>query len=338
LIKIQFLSDSINFIISNNQSFIITSQKQKIRCIVYIKKCTGRFGNRMFIVASAYGLARMHSCHLYITPTIVDELKDVFIFNLSSLLISSSTFDLINENTVKPMNRTSKMVVCEYLPELTRPNAIPEWSIFEMTRYWQSYLHFEKYGDEIREHVFVATQPILRRVAKFFMTIHQQKFGFTPPFSMENHQSLKKQLAHSNWITWIGVHVRREDFLSLNFTSSDEYLFTAIDYYTSLYSNAHFLVATDDRSYCENLFRNQSHISLTPESFSMGEDFIALSLCQHSIVTGGTFGWWTAYLANGQVIHDKVYPSGCERREYYYPPWFMIDGKVRARKGSDYVL
>jgi hypothetical protein len=37
-------------------------------------------------------------------------------------------------------------------------------------------------------------------------------------------------------------------------------------------------------------------------------------------------------------MYDKVYPSGCERREYYYPPWFMIDGKVRAGKNSEYVL
>ncbi|CAF4438234.1 unnamed protein product, partial [Rotaria magnacalcarata] len=60
--------------------------------------------------------------------------------------------------------------------------------------------------------------------------------------------------------------------------------------------------------------------------------------CEHSIVTGGTFGWWTAYLTNGHVIHDKVYPSGCERREYYYPPWFMIPGNVRAQKYSNYTL
>jgi galactoside 2-L-fucosyltransferase 1/2 len=109
-------------------------------------------------------------------------------------------------------------------------------------------------------------------------------------------------------------------------------------YYTSLYPNAHFLVATDDKPYCINLFRNYSNIYFTPQSFSPGHDLIALSVCQHSIVTGGTFSWWSAYLTNGQVVHDKVYPSGCERREYYYPPWFMIDGKVRARANSDYVL
>jgi len=92
--------------------------------------------------------------------------------------------------------------------------------------------------------------------------------------------------------------------------------------------NAYFIVASDDKSYCKNLFSNQSNIFLTRRSFSVGDDLITLSLCQHSIITSGIYGWWSAYLANGQVIHDKVYPSGCERREYYYPSWFLIDGNV----------
>ncbi|CAF1548175.1 unnamed protein product, partial [Rotaria sordida] len=97
-------------------------------------------------------------------------------------------------------------------------------------------------------------------------------------------------------------------------------------------------VASDDKSYCKNLFHNLSNIFVTPQSFSIGDDLITLSLCEHSIITGGTFGWWTGYLANGQVVHDKIYPSGCERREYYYPPWFLIDGKVRAHKNSKNIL
>ena len=184
----------------------------------------------------------------------------------------------------------------------------------------------------------MAKQSILLKISKLFVDIHQQKFGVKSQFSSDNHQLLKKQIAQLNFTTWIGIHVRRSDFKGLQFASSDEYLFSAINYYTSLYPNAHFLVASDDKPYCKNLFRNYSNIFVTPASFSSGYDLIALSVCQHSIITGGTFSWWSAYLTNGQVMHDKVYPSGCERREYYYPPWFMIDGNVRAGKNSSYVL
>jgi galactoside 2-L-fucosyltransferase 1/2 len=321
-----------------NELFVINPNEQRIHCIVSVRQPSGRLGNRMFMFASAYGLARLHSCYLYIAPERIRELNEVFIFNLSSLPISSSTLHLNTGKNLTSMNRTTMNVVCRYLPELTRPNAIAPGTIFELTGYWQSYLHFAKYGDELREHIFVATQSVLVKVSKLFVDLYQQKFNVTPQFSSDDHRLLKKQLAQSNLTTWIGIHVRRSDFVSLGFSSNNEYLVSAIKYYISLYPNAHFLVATDDKPYCKNLFRNQLITFFTPKSFSPGDDLIALSVCQHSIVTGGTFGWWAAYLTNGQVMYDKVYPSGCERREYYYPPWFMIDGKVRAGKNSEYVL
>ena len=325
---------------TKNQSILTNAilQNQTISCIVYLKVRDGRLGNRMFIIASAYGLARLHLCHLYLTQEIINEMKGTFILDLSPLLIPSSTFDSLVNNTSKSMKTVTKYVVCQYVHELTRPNAISQGTIFELKGFWQSYLHFARYGDEFRSRIFVASQPILKKVSKFFTDLYQQNFGLKPEFVFENHQLFKKQLAESNEATWIGIHIRRSDFVSLKFASSDEYIFTAITYYTSHYPNAYFIVASDDKSYCQNLFRNRPNIFITPTSFSVGDDFITLSLCQHSVITGGTFGWWIGYLANGQVIHDKVYPSGCEKREQYYPPWFLIDGNVRAHKNSDYVL
>ncbi|CAF1355659.1 unnamed protein product [Rotaria sordida] len=339
ILTIKFNTYPFSITFKNQFSFkTIISQKNEIYCMVYVNDHYGRLGNKMFITASAYGLARLHSCHLYISPQITKQMNETFILDLSPFLISTTTFNLIINNTSDSMTKITKSVACQYLPELTRPNAILRKHIFELRGYWQSYLHFSKYSEDIREHLFTARQPILEKVSKLFIDIYEQKFDFKPKFSLENHQSFKNQLAQSNWATWIGIHVRRTDFVHLNFSSSDKYLFAAIDYYTSHYSNAHFIVASDDKSYCKNLFRNRTNIFLTPESFSMGDDLITLSLCEHSIITGGTFGWWTGYLANGQVIHDKVYPSGCQRREYYYPPWFLIDGNVRAHKNSDYIL
>ncbi|CAF1363828.1 unnamed protein product [Adineta steineri] len=346
IMKIKFVP-SINVIISKNQNIVKSqnislgqniSSEQKMACVVYIQDRLGRLGNRMFLVASAYGLARLHSCHLYIELEIINELKSVFILDLSPLLISSSTFNSFTSNSSKSMTRISQSVVCDYITTLTRPNAIPSGTIFELVGYWQSYLHFAKYDEELRQRIFVASQSVLKKVSTFFIEFYQRQLDYRPQFLLENHQSFKKQLSQLNSTTWIGIHVRRSDFIPIHYSSDDAYLFDAIKYYTERYPYAHFIVASDDKSYCKKLFRNRSNIFLTPQTFSVGDDLVILSLCQHSIITGGTFGWWTGYLAGGEVIHDKIYPSGCSRREYYYPPWFLIDGNVRAHKNTEYIL
>ena len=310
---------------------------EKPRCIVVVKGTDGRLGNDMFVTASGYGLARLHFCLLYVTPELIKKMNVSFVFDLSPLLISLSTFNSIIRYSSKPMTNTSKNVSCQYVLEITRPNAIRQGTVFEVQGYWQSYLHFAQYADDIRKRVFAPKQSVLETVSKLFTNIYHNKFGCQPQFSLESHQIFKEQLAQSNW-TWIGVHVRRQDFVSSNKSSTDKYLFFAIEYYTRLFSNAHFLVASDDKPYCRKLFDGHPNIFVTPQPFSPDEDLIALSLCQHSILTAGTFGWWAGYLANGHVIHDKVYQSGCERREHYYPPWFLIDGYVSADKISKWTL
>lgn len=314
------------------------SRKDAKICVVYLNNSGGRLGNRMFIIASAYGLARLHLCYLYVAPEITKELESTFVLDFSPLLISTTQYDTIIHNTSQPMSKSAKSVNCQYFPELTRPNAIPFGHIYELQGYWQSYLHFEQYRDELRNRIFIARNSIVAKVSLLFIKIYKEKFKFKPMLSTQSHHQLKRQLAESSLITWVGIHVRRQDFLHLRFSSSDEYLISAVKYYTKLYPNAHFIVASDDRVYCEKLFRDNRNVSLTPNSFSAGDDMIALSLCEHSVVSGGSFGWWAAYLANGHVIHDKVYPSQCERREYYYPPWFLIDGKVRSHPNNDYTL
>ncbi|CAF3262754.1 unnamed protein product [Rotaria sp. Silwood2] len=314
------------------KKIVVPIKLPSIRCVVYTRFRGGRLGNRMFTMATAYALARLHSCHLFIPPVILGEIRSVFVFNLPPFLLSMRMFKLISKNISDPMKKITRDIICQYIPELIRPNAIVEGSIFEVKGFWQSYLHFDRYRDEFRNRLFVARQPLLEKVSKLFIDIYERLFDFKPQFSLENHQSLKKQLAQLNWTTWIGIHIRRDDFISLNYSSTDEYLFAAIDYYTLHYSNVHFIVASDDKSYCKRLFRHRSNIYITPSSFSMGDDLITLSLCEHSIITGGTFGWWTGYLANGEVIYDTIYISGCEKDEHYYPLWFTTHVNIRKHK------
>jgi len=284
------------------------------------------------MIATAYALARLHSCHVCLSSSILKEMKSVFVFDLQPFLLSRCTLASMIRDISNPVKKITKHIGCQYLPELTHPDAISQGTIFELKGYWQTYLHFANYRSELRENIFAATQSVLEKVSTFFIKLYQQNFGFIPQFSLENHQSFKRQLSQSNKTTWIGIHIRRSDFIDNQVASSDEYLLNALKYYTTRYPNAHFIVASDDKSYCKNLFQNRSNIFLTPSSFTPGDDLITLSVCQHSIITGGTFGWWSAYLANGEVIYDTIYPTTCEKDEYYYPPWFKSDVDIILHK------
>ncbi|CAF3110249.1 unnamed protein product [Rotaria socialis] len=328
----QSVGTSKTSLVHAEQQITISLKTSSMRCIVCVRTRLGRLGNRMFTIASAYALARLHSCHLFFLISTLEEIREVFIFHLEPFLLPTFIFNRSWRNVSHPMKKISRDIACQYVPELTHPNTIPSKHIFELQGFWQSYLNFDKYRDELRNRVFVARPSVLERVSKLFIDIYEEKFHVIPQFSSDNHQLFKNQLAQLNWTIWIGIHVRRADFVSLQFASSDEYLFAAIEYYTERYSNAHFIVASDDKRYCRKLFRNRANIFLAPRSFDEGDDLIALSLCQHSIITGGTFGWWAGYLASGEVIHDTASQAGCEQREYYYPPWFKTIENARKYK------
>ena len=314
------------------------ANKQSLRCIVHAYGNAGRLGNQMFMIATAYGFARLHTWHLYVATTIVTKTNTSFLLDLSPLLISTELFTSIVSDTSQSINQTTADADCEYRHEMTRPNAIRAGSILTLRGYWQSYLHFAKYAADFRQRIFVPTELVLRSVSQFFARIYRQKFADKTELSSDDYHMLKRQLAQSIDATWIGIHVRRTDFAKMSYASSDTYLFNAIAHFTELYPDAHFVVASDDKSYCKSLFRDLSNVFVAPKSFSVGDDMAALILCEHSIITGGTFGWWAAFLANGEVMHDREYPSGCPSREYYYPPWFLLDGKARADRYGNYTL
>ena len=80
----------------------------------------------MFSIATAYALARLRSCHLYISPLVLKDVKSLFVFDFETILLPYFQFNLIVQNKTNPMKRVVKDIGCQYIPELTRPNAIPQ--------------------------------------------------------------------------------------------------------------------------------------------------------------------------------------------------------------------
>ncbi len=296
---------------------------ERLRCAIVIHRSGGRLGNRMFIFASAYGLARTHGCRLYAAVHIINELRDIFKMSIKeNLWLPRDLVNGLNGVVVKD-------TVCSFLPDMLRPNAFKN---IELQGYWQSYLYFDGYRDEIRE-IFSGRSEVLTRLAQYFSNITKIDCPTCSIPSSISHNELRQIIQMNYNITWIGIHIRRQDFTGLGYASNEYYIHRAMAYYKRRFykQNIRFLVASDDKPYCYRLFATEiqfRQVFILPVYFPRGDDLIALSFCHHSIVTGGSYGFWTAYLAGGEVIHDKVYRTGCASSDYY-PSWFKLVGQPK---------
>jgi hypothetical protein len=134
-------------------------------------------------------------------------------------------------------------------------------------------------------------------------------------------------------------------------TGGPDFVKRAMLYYIQRYSHVTFIVCSDDIKWCrQNIALNQSDImSLKSDSNNniitmilestftsvtkTQPDYVHLAIlaaCNHSIICGGTFGWWSAFLAGGEAVYYKDYPrpgsqmeSGFSptKSDHYLPGW-----------------
>jgi galactoside 2-L-fucosyltransferase 1/2 len=109
-----------------------------------------------------------------------------------------------------------------------------------------------------------------------------------------------------------------------------------MDHYRRKYINCRFLIASDDKDYVKTYLGNNSDVFITPKSFHTGDDLAALALCDHTIVTAGSYGWWAAWLTGGNVVHDIHYPVAAQNciRQHYFPPWFLFPHNYSNQKSK----
>ena len=109
---------------------------------------------------------------------------------------------------------------------------------------------------------------------------------------------------------YVGVHVRRRNYEKYlqargvgGFLLSRAYFKTAMDYFRAKFKNVIFIVASDDQEWCKkNLQENDVKFTRTftntPETIAESSyvDLTILAKCNHSIISFGSFGFWSAYL------------------------------------------
>ena len=289
--------------------FHAVSPKATPRQVHYLTvQVAGRLGNVMFLYASMIGIALMNG----LTPAFPENHYLRYIFQLSAM-----PYDW---RKVKSWKKFIEARACAYEK---RTESLPlNYDMVELNGYYQSFKYFDRFRDEIRDE-FTFNDGITNNAKEFLKDSLKQTFGVT---------RIPKD------VLFIGIHVRLGDMtnkasFSRGYTvANSTYISKAIDYFQSKYDPRKllFVVCSDDIEWCEhNINPKSSHVIYSKELID-AEDMALLSLCNHTILTVGSFGWWSAFLAHpgGTTIYYKDFPRQnsslwfeFNSGDYFYPNW-----------------
>ena len=139
---------------------------------------------------------------------------------------------------------------------------------------------------------------------------HQLRKSLTK-WMKRNKKKVKKEEIEMDDLTIVGIHHRRGDHLKYERVMriphiGMSYLGPSMDLFRSKYKNAVFLYVSDDKEWgIQRLSKDKDLIlswSNNDDLHAVGEDLALLSLCNHTILTRGTYSFWAATLANGKHI------------------------------------
>jgi hypothetical protein len=126
-------------------------------CLIIIRTADGGKGNRMFLFASAYGLARLHQCELYVGPWILEDLRTIFHINISNTPVNLVTDDTV----VKKPGLYGRYSSCTLFDDLLKIPLNSNLTRYEMIGFYQAFGYFIKYKDEI-SYLFQFNQVAVR--------------------------------------------------------------------------------------------------------------------------------------------------------------------------------
>ncbi|KAH9513709.1 Galactoside 2-alpha-L-fucosyltransferase 1 [Bulinus truncatus] len=258
----------------------------------------GRLGNQMFIYATLLGLARAHNRRAFVKDG--GDLVNTFQISFLNKNINTDSWMIFKEKTYSTFDPLFMI-----LPEVNL-------TLYGGLQTWRYFMHAK---DEIRREFTLRST--LHKYAQNVITNCRRQ--------LDNH-------------VLVGVHVRRGDILTphqvkFGYQAADaSYFRKAFIKMRSFLPNQNitFLVASEDLDWCvKNL--NDSSVSVLPPG-SAAEHIAVLSSCDHVIITGGTYGWMAAWLANGITIYNTKHVSrtapvrnGFTDGDFYLPGWIGLD-------------
>ncbi len=288
---------------STTDALPILRYSPQVRRYLTIKGNGGRLGNQMYAYASLLGIANA----TYMRP--IENADGTHVSLLTNAFRLSS--DVITRN--KTLLRRKYKVLKErgnsiFTPEFMAPHRNDTMLV--------GYLQSHKYFDHIASR--------LRRDLTF-------KEHIMNPAKSWVSELLANHTHGEQTPTLIGLHVRR-GLPSINGykTPGVTYFEHAMAHYKIKYPSALFVATNSATDWMDKyLLPRRNDVVKTKKANSAPLDMAILSLCNHTLMSVGTYGWWSAWLAGGDVVYytDIAVPGSRAWKEYraqdYFPEHWL---------------
>ncbi len=282
----------------------------------------GRIGNLIFKLASLLGIAKKTD-HSPILTERFRELQKLF----PNLSIPFNKQPL-------SYKRVHEKDFGKYLGD-KNIRAIPKNLNIMLIGYFQSWIYFNTHQKLLRQEFILNTYTI-KQCQQYLYSI---KLLVQSQYLLSNAtmQSMSNVARMADLMVFIGVHIRKTDMATNSLlhkgflTASSTYIHRAMQYFIRMYQYAQFIIVTDDLTWINENIDKKNNIHFPSVARQWDYDMALLSVCNHTIMTTGTFGWWGAWLAGGSVIyystpfntslplskHYSIY-------DYFLPSWIAM--------------
>jgi hypothetical protein len=274
----------------------------------------GGYGNQLFIYAFGVALAQKTGRELIIDNISGfggsgDEYKSIYALDgldIKHKLITQSIYRHIVGNKYF-WYLIKKLKIAQVETCVTRYQDISNPTNFFFEGYWQSYLYFDKYKEEIKKNLTIRNS------------------------NNPNILHYKKQILQSKNSVAVGMRFYEETIgASKNhIIKNNTYYIKAMSLLEKKITNPQYFVFTTDvdrakKIMSRNTNRDIIYIDPIKDKNDAKYDLYLMSLCNNFIISNGTFYWWAAYLGKNNQSLVISPQQGFTNVDAIPPSWIQI--------------
>ncbi len=259
----------------------------------------GRLGNHLFKFACLVGITNMTG-HI---PRLTGNFKDIWLpfphISIKCTYQSRPAMHIYEEHFAK-------------YPGDSFIKSIPKDKNIYLSGYFQSWKYFSNCETELRKQLTL-NDDIRNRSQQYLLSININNPLINSSKGIFQNMVNTGKYSFSNIVSYdivfIGVHIRKSDMATIREvshgynTASAAYIQKAMKYYTDRYPNAQFVIVTDDILWVMKNVPKSHNVHMPRKKRKNRDDLALIASCNHTIMTTGTFGWWGAWLAGGEVVY-----------------------------------